>query len=83
MISTQVALLSKQYAVIFNQFLPRKTVDYLVQFPQCEDLLFNFLVAHVGKNAPIKVRRNYLVFLVQVLLIYFLSIDLSMIAKYL
>lgn len=58
MISTQVALLSKQYAVIFNQFLPRKTVDYLVQFPQCEDLLFNFLVAHVGKNAPIKVAQR-------------------------
>jgi len=44
---------------MYGNWLPKKMLNIVSQLQFCEDILFNFLVAHVVRHPPIKLAQRH------------------------
>lgn len=44
---------------MYGHWLPKELVNVVSQLQVCEDILFNFLVAHVVRHPPIKLAQRH------------------------
>jgi len=44
---------------MYGHWLPKELLNIVSQLQVCEDILFNFLVAHVIRHPPIKLARRH------------------------
>ena len=44
---------------MYGTWLPKKTLNVVSQLQFCEDILFNFLVAHIVRHPPIKLAQRH------------------------
>jgi len=52
-------LLFRYYGYMYRHWLPKELHHIVGQLHMCEDILFNFLVAHVVRHPPIKVAQRH------------------------
>ncbi|KAK6167913.1 hypothetical protein SNE40_021838 [Patella caerulea] len=58
MVLTGAAVYHRYYNFLYTHQLPPEVIDTVDQSNNCHDILFNFLVSHVTKLAPIKVTQR-------------------------
>ena len=54
-----VWLLCRYYGYMYGHWLPKELLGIVSQLQVCEDILFNFLVAHVIRHPPIKLAQRH------------------------
>ena len=52
-------LFFRYYGYMYRHWLPKELLSVVRQLQICEDVLFNFLVAHVVRHPPIKLSQRH------------------------
>ena len=50
------AFFHKSYSFLYSQVMPQAIRDRVDQYTNCEDIAMNFLVSHMTRKPPVKVR---------------------------
>lgn len=58
-LSVIVWLLFRYYGYMYSHWLPTELHNIVSQLQLCEDILFNFLVAHIVRHPPIKLTQRH------------------------
>lgn len=56
------AFFHKYYAYIYSHVMPQAIRDKVDEYVNCEDIAMNFLVSHITRRPPVKVRiiKNFI-----------------------
>lgn len=54
-----VLVFHRYYGYMYSHWLPKEMLDLVGRLQVCEDILFNFLVAHVIRHPPIKLAQRH------------------------
>jgi alpha-1,4-N-acetylglucosaminyltransferase EXTL3 len=46
------------YAYLYSYVMPQAIRDKVDQYTNCEDIAMNFLVSHITRKPPIKVKKD-------------------------
>jgi len=52
-------IFSRYYAYMYFHWVPKELLNIVSRLQVCEDILFNFLVAHVVRHPPIKLSQRH------------------------
>ncbi|KAH9513647.1 Exostoses (Multiple)-like 3 [Bulinus truncatus] len=58
MVLTGAAFFHKYYTYLYSYVMPQAIRDKVDEYLNCEDIAMNFLVSHITRKPPIKVRRR-------------------------
>ncbi|MED6295459.1 Exostoses (Multiple)-like 3, partial [Characodon lateralis] len=58
MVLTGAAFFHKYYAYLYSYVMPQAIRDMVDEYINCEDIAMNFLVSHITRKPPIKVRNR-------------------------
>ncbi|KAB7507082.1 Exostosin-3 [Armadillidium nasatum] len=53
------AFFHKYYSYVYSQVMPQAIRDKVDEYMNCEDIAMNFLVSHITRRPPVKVRYHY------------------------
>jgi len=56
MVLTGAAFIHKHYTYLYTHWLPQAIRDKVDEYMNCEDIAMNFLIAHLTRKPPVKVR---------------------------
>ena len=56
MVLTGAAFVHKYYLYMYTYYLPQAIRDLVDEYMNCEDIAMNFLVSHITRKPPVKVR---------------------------
>lgn len=57
MVLTGAAFIHKHYTYLYTHWLPQAIRDKVDEYMNCEDIAMNFLISHITRKPPVKVRR--------------------------
>lgn len=58
MVLTGAAFIHKHYTYLYTYWLPQAIRDKVDEYMNCEDIAMNFLISHVTRKPPVKVRER-------------------------
>jgi glucuronyl/N-acetylglucosaminyl transferase EXT1 len=53
-----ICLINRYYNYLYTTWLPRSLLHLVDRLTNCEDILFNFLIAHVVRHPPIRLAQR-------------------------
>lgn len=56
MVLTGAAFIHKHYTYLYTHWLPQAIRDKVDEYMNCEDIAMNFLISHLTRKPPVKVR---------------------------
>lgn len=59
MVLTGAAFVHKHYLYLYTHWLPQAIRDKVDEYMNCEDIAMNFLVSHITRKPPVKVRTSW------------------------
>lgn len=60
MVLTGAAFIHKHYTYLYTHWLPQAIRDKVDEYMNCEDIAMNFLISHLTRKPPVKVRHTYI-----------------------